>query len=80
MQDIDPDEYLVGWTIYRHPSDFPHHFVVRMWFVPEPGVVALQLFSCLCDSLDEAREQIPSGTMRFPREVGDDIVIVETYI
>lgn len=80
MQDIDPDEYLVGWTIYRHPLDFPDHFVVRMWYVPEPGRVALYLFSCLCDSLDEARDQIPVGALCFPREIGDDIVIVETWM
>jgi hypothetical protein len=76
---MDEDTFC-GWTIYWHPLDYPQHFAVRMWWVTDVGVVAHHLYACLCDSLDEAREQIPNGTIRFPRDPDDDAVIVETWM
>lgn len=76
-EDLD---VLYGWTIYWHPSDFPQHFAVRMWWIPEAGVVTMHPTACLCLSLDEAREQVPAGAIRLAREEGDDPVIVETYL
>lgn len=77
---FDPEEMFYGWTIYYRPLDFPNHYVVRMWFIPEPGVVAHHGIACLCGSLDEAREQVPQGTIRVPREPEDDAVIIETWL
>ena len=68
-----------GWTIYRRPLDFPHHYAVRQWWVGDNGL-EMHPFACLCDTLEEARECIPSGTLLFPRDDTDDPVICETWL
>jgi len=71
---------MCGWTIYRHPLDFPDHYVVRQWWVLEGGVLVAKLVGIVCHSLEEAREQIPPSAICIPREDADDAVIVETYL
>jgi hypothetical protein len=73
------DERMCGWTIYCRPLDFPNHYVIRQWDVTDDGLV-WHLCACVCDSLAEAREQVPVGTICFPREELDDPVIVETWL
>ena len=74
-----PDEaVLCGWTIYNRPLDFPNHFAVRQWVVTDDGLL-MHKFACVCDTLEEARECIPVGTLCFPREEDDDPVIVESW-
>lgn len=63
------------WTIYRYPTDFPHHWVVRGWVGARPCRVA-----CLCSSLDEARATLPPGLTRLALHACDDPVIFETWI
>lgn len=65
------------WTVYDHPKDYPHHFVVRRWY----GVTREDL-AALCNTLVEAREHIAvqGGCMNFGREKWDDPVIIETWI
>lgn len=72
------EEEEIGWTIYDHPKDYPHHWAVRRWMIDDGKVIAFPV-ACLCDSLEEAREQIPVGTICFPREPEDDLVIVESW-
>lgn len=68
-----------GWTIYR-PPEYPKHWAVSQWWVLDDGVVAPEPVAVLCDSLDDAREQIPSGAICVPREDDDDPMIVETWL
>jgi len=76
-----PDEaVLCGWTIYHRPSDFPHHYAVRMWVVTDDGQPLMYGFAAICDTLEEAREQIPAGCYCVGREEGDDPVIVESWL
>lgn len=75
-----PEDCLAGWTIYYRPSDFPEHYVVRMWWVVDPGAIAYHAIGVVCDSLDEAREQIPAGAICFQREHEDDPCICETWM
>ena len=69
----------VGWTIYRHPIDFPQHIAVRQWWVSDLGLVHRPIV-VLCDSVEEAREQIPAGAICFVREDEDDPSIYETWM
>jgi len=73
------DEVLVGWTIYSHPADFPRHIAVRQWWVSDMGLVHRPIVT-LCETLDEAREQIPAGAICFPRDPDDDPVVTETWM
>jgi hypothetical protein len=73
-------EAMVGWTIYYRPLDFPDHYAVRMWMVGEGSELIWRNIACVCSTLDEAREQIPAGTVCFPREPEDDTVIIESWI
>lgn len=73
-------EVLYGWTIYCRPADFPQHWCVRMWMATEEGQVIMHGLAVLCDSLDEAREQIPEGAICVPRDEDDDPVIYETWL
>lgn len=73
-------EYLCGWTIYYRPSDFPNHYAVRMWTVLEAGELLHREIAVLCDSLEEAREQIPVGAICFPRDPDDHPTICETWM
>jgi len=77
---LDSDEHLTGWTIYDRPEEFPDHIVVRQWWAVGPGQIVMHPFAIVCDSLEEAREQIPAGRIYFPRDPDDDLVIVETWL
>ena len=63
------------FAVYRSPRDFPQQWVVRVWwgFTPEP-------IACVCDTLQEARESVPHGSILLPRQDGDDPVLFETWI
>lgn len=76
----DEREEVCGWTIYHRPSDSPPHWAVRMWWVYDAGVVMAHAIACLCESLDEARAQIPAGAICVPRDPEDDPVIAETWL
>lgn len=67
------------WTIYDHPSDQPDHFVVRKWVIG-PGVAEPTGEFFLCDTLEQARREIPYGLACLQRHPNDDPVIVETWI
>lgn len=75
----DPGEPLCGWTIYRHPTDYPQHYAVRQWWVSD-GNVHHRDVAVLCDTLDEAREHVPSGACCVGRDPDDDPVIYETWL
>lgn len=70
------------WTIYEHPSDFPHDFVLRRSVVLNlpPRVVHDAEPTALTDTLEEARSYLPRGLFCLGREPADDPVIVEVWI
>lgn len=80
MFDVVPEDVLCGWTIYFHPLDFPEHYAVRMWFVGDEQIIYWHPFAIVCNTLEEAREQVPAGAIKVPREPGDDVVILETWL
>lgn len=77
---IEDEVHVCGWTIYRHPSDYPRHYVVRQWWVTDEGGVLHHAIGVLCDTLEEAREHVPAGAICFPRDPEDDAVIYETWM
>lgn len=68
------------FVIYRHPRDFPNHWVVRAQAVAPGGRVIAGTFGTLCDSLGEAREEIPEGLACIGRMDDDDPAIYEVWI
>jgi hypothetical protein len=64
------------WTIYDHPKDYPHHFVVRRWYGLTPD------YAAQCDTLGEARQYIADqgGCVALKRDEHDDPVIIETWL
>lgn len=74
------EDNLTGWTIYQHPEDYPKHYAVRQWWLTTQGNLVYRATAVLCETIEEAREQIPQGAILFPREDGDDPVIAETWM
>lgn len=72
---------LLTYTIYCRPKDHPNHYVVREWAVAR-GAIEPVMTGCyaLASTLDGARELLPSGLCRIPRDDADDSVIVETWL
>ncbi len=66
------------WTVYERPTDFPEKFVARRWIVaPQPLATDDAIFA---DDLEGLRKMIPAGLIQIPRQLGDDPVIVETWV
>lgn len=83
---------LEQWVIYAHPTDFPDHFVVRVWSIgrqanPVPGGLPFSQISVapdvwLREDLEGAREVIAAnapGLVCLQPTEGDDPVIVEVW-
>ncbi len=71
--------YLTLYVIYDHPSDYPNHWVVRQHLVN--GLwSSISAIGIVCNTLEEARAQIPPYLVCLPRVEDDDPVIVESWI
>jgi hypothetical protein len=71
------------WVIYDHPTDFPDHWVVRKQIVNLDSNLIYYYIACLCESLDEARQQIPPGYRLYEYDrivAGADPHIHEFYL
>lgn len=66
---------LPMFTLYAHPSDFPGHFVLRLFDIDQPTDIVF-----LADTEDQAVMAVPEGFVRLNRNPADDPVIVATYI
>lgn len=71
---------MIYFVIYEKPSDFPHHFVVRRYFVTDMGEVKANENAMLYTTLEAARKDIPHNLVRVPAHLDDDRVIVETWL
>lgn len=65
---------LVIWVIYKHPADYPDHYVARPWQGNTPADTVFKSVT-----LEGIRDMIPRGLYRQNRSPGDDPVIVETW-
>lgn len=73
------DRAVKQYVIYKHPKDFPHHYVVRVWNITYSGrVIPVQGY--LAENLEDAREFIPKELARLERHQEDDPCVVELWI
>lgn len=72
---------LVMWTIYDHPTDFPHYYVARKWEIghgPEPVKTESVIFET---DLTLLRTHLAKrGYTCLPRDESDEPQIVETWL
>lgn len=68
------------WVIYKHPSDYPDQYVARKFQINSPA--ALPTTDVILEStLDSIRSHMQRKHLTLiQREVGDDPVIVESWI
>jgi hypothetical protein len=73
--------YLPIWTITSGTTDYPDHFVARLFLVG-PGAVDLGGTNqvLMAGTLDDLRAQLPPHLTCQPRDDGDDPVIVENWL
>jgi hypothetical protein len=62
------------WVIYENTGDAPGRFVARKWAVDKPTGDVIN-----GATLEDVREKIPRGLMRFPRDHSEDDDVVETW-
>lgn len=67
-------DILESYTIYEHPKDCPHKYVVRLWHLDK----STDRMSSH-DTLEDARMSLPVGLRCVPRFPSDDPVIVEVW-
>lgn len=72
--------YLPLYVIYENPSDFPGKFVVRKHTIIGNHTCVDLEPTTVCDTLDQARAQIPIGHVNLHRYQEDDPVIKEVWI
>jgi len=73
-------EPLILWTVYDHPSDYPHNFVARKFLVDDKGSTPTHAV-IVADSIDCIRRQLVLwGLTCLTRSRDDDPNIVETWI
>jgi hypothetical protein len=71
---------LTAWTIYDHPRDYPESFVARQYDLEggEPVPTANVMIAASLETLRDIF--LERGLTCFPRNEGDDAVIVETWL
>lgn len=73
-------EAVYLYTIYFNPFDFPGDYVVKKWEIGANDMYQDLGFIKITKTLAEARQKLPKGLVNLGREVGDDPVIVESWI
>jgi hypothetical protein len=63
------------WTVYWNPRDIPGKWVVRHFVGLTPD-----RYGVICNTLTEAREQVPDHCVRLDRSPGDDFAIYEVWL
>lgn len=68
------------WTIYRHPKDYPGHWVLRAHELLASGETHPHAVCFVASTLGEIRAKVPPGTWCMGREPDDDPAIYECWI
>lgn len=75
------DGFLVIWTVYENPTDFPGEFVARPHFVGRGGGKPVAAPHAIrAKTLAELRAKLPPGLILFPRDKSDPPQIVESWM
>ena len=76
---MNDDDALCTWTIYDHPSDYPHCFVAREWRVTAAGLTPGE--EIVAPELDMLRAFLRArGLVCLTRSPEDDPKLVETWL
>lgn len=69
------------FAVYSNPTDYPDKVVVRRWDIC-PVLFIPRALECVCveDTIEAARESIPSDKIRIERCESDDPCIAEVWI
>lgn len=69
---------LLMWVIYKHPGDYPDHYVVRRFVC---GVTEVPDRSCqVAGTLEAARALVPAGKTNIGRQPEDPPQIAEVWV
>ena len=69
------------WVITDHPTDFPDHYVARLWAVMAGGKLSPTTIALVCPDLDQLRGEMESrGLVCLTRNPGDEPQIIETWL
>lgn len=71
---------MICYAIYENPVDCPGKFVVRRWSASIHGAVADAQPHAVTNTLEEARQTLPSGLVMSEAWPGDDPVIAEVWL
>lgn len=73
--------YLVIWTIYDKPSDYPEGFIARMHVASRKEANSGPTTATIsAPTLNEVRAQLPPGLVCLGRNSCDEPQIVESWI
>jgi hypothetical protein len=75
-----PLDSLPIYTIYERPSDYPHHFVLRLFYATRGGKVVKGKLVGIAETLENARKMLPLGLANVGRDLSDEPQIVETWM
>lgn len=67
---------LTIWAVYKNPSDYPGHYVLRAH--DTPGGPRADCF--VSKSLARVREKLPPGLVKLAKHPADDPTIYEAWI
>ena len=68
------------YTIYKDPTDYPGHHVVREHKINDRLDVEISRLAYVCSTLEQARKAVPAGCLRLGRMPEDDPCIVEVWV
>jgi hypothetical protein len=75
-----PDGALAIWTLYDHPHDYPHGYVLRPQFAMAGGEIEISQIAWYARDPDELRAILPPGLVRMDRHPDDDPSIIEVWL
>lgn len=70
---------MIQYVVYKHPKDYPHHYVVRAYKITESGGL-FPLEGQISNDLHKVRDFVPEGLVRLERSEDDDPCIVEVWV
>jgi hypothetical protein len=70
---------LKNYVVYQHPRDYPNDYVMRVFEVTSAGATPTDEV-VVSPSLKLVRQSIPPGCICISRSIGDDPVILETWL
>jgi len=74
------NRFIILWTIYQRPKDYPKGYVVRRHYAMADGSVKYDTKAWVADTLEEIRAGLPPGLRNIGRHDSDNPAILEVWI